>query len=114
MSAYLIYFDLAHFNKIEGEQIAKIIGDRIVKIGERYELGENLYLVKSDKSAVELYPEIAQPYLIHGEETPREFEHIALVITQINVENGNTFGVWSAELWRFLGMFNDANNDNNN
>ena len=112
MNVFLVYFDLKLFNVVEGAEIGDIIANRIVGIGERYHLGTNLYLVKSDRTAMEIHASIAQPYMLHGDDNPREFNNIGLVVTRIDTENANTFGVWSAELWRFLGLFDDAKLEN--
>ena len=87
---YLIY--------IERAKMDKNMADRIAKLGDRVFMDTGLYLVKSEFDAFGIYDHLTAP----------PFEEMELFITEINPENGNTYGMWdNSSFWRFLGLYSD-------
>ena len=88
---YLIYFDPT--------KERKPLLERLAKLGDRVFMDDTLYIVKSELSAFEIYERFVAPPFDDGK--------MELFITQIHPENGNTFGSWGPDFWRFLGLYSD-------
>ena len=88
---YLIYFDPTRGRRV--------FLDRLAKLGDRVFMDDTLYIVKSELTALEIYEHFVAPPLDDGK--------LELFITEINPANGNTFGSWGVDFWRFLGLYSD-------
>ncbi len=87
---YLIYYDPTKEDKK--------FTDRIVKLGDRFQIDKTTFLVKSDLSCVEIYDGF----------TSEPFEQMEVLITELNPQN--TFGLWGPEIWRFFELYNENEN----
>lgn len=88
---YLIYFD--------PKRDRQTFLDRLAKLGDRVYMDDTLYIVKSEMTALEIYEKFVAP--------PMDDAQFELFITEINPFNGNTFGCWGPDFWRFLGLYTD-------
>ena len=88
---FLIYFDPT--------KDRNILKERVAKLGDRVYMDETLYIVKTELTAQEIYARFIVP--------PFEDANMELFITQLHPEDGQTFGSWGADLWRFLGLYSD-------
>lgn len=84
---YLIYYDPTKEDKK--------FTDRIVKIGDRFQIDKTTFLVKSDLSCIDIYDGF----------TSEPFENMEVLITEVNPQN--TFGLWGPEIWKFFELYNE-------
>lgn len=114
MNTYLIHWDSRILsNQYFIGQLAVLI-ERIVKLGDRFQVDDTTFLVKSDSNPFDIYGLLTQPYIPQNSSEPVDFVDMALLITKIDTENGNTFGLAVPELWKFLEISTEPENNNEN
>ena len=91
---YLIYFSPKWGDN------KKIFLERIAKLGPRVYIGETMYMVKSSLTGHEIYNIFMSPPIDVADKHE-------LFISDINPLNGNTFGLFTTDFWRFLGLYVD-------
>ena len=92
---YLIYFSP------DWGEYKHVFLDRITKLGPRVYVSDTMYIVKSSLTGYEIYEKFMAPP-VDGIGKQHE-----LFITDINPDSGNTFGLFSSDFWRFLGLYSD-------
>ena len=86
---FLIYVD----------PVNETIVNRISKIGDRVFIDDCLYLVKTSDDVFNIYQKLTAP--------PFDEANIEIFVTELHPERGEVFGKCSSNVWRFLGLYTD-------
>ena len=95
MKTYIVY--------LQRSGIQKPLIERIGLIGDHVFLDTGLYLVKSEEPAVDIQAKLAAP----------PYDNMEIFVAELKPEEGNIYGaVRNANIWRFLGLLDEPNEEN--
>ena len=92
LKKYLLFFNLDAPRHLTPD-IVETLQTRIGKIGAAVQIARNVFLVKSDLRAYEIYSGLS-----------RDLKAVEIFVAEINPEGKNIFGSMPESVWNFLSI----------